>query len=101
MAKWIYNGEKFKSIPVNWDEFELDQCGNIRLNGYENTVRVSTEYGEMKLLVCNPKWGKCFALITLGWHGNGNSLKAYIEDVYTKKGYWVCAKSLELVIKRK
>lgn len=49
----------------------------------------------------HPKWDKCFTLLLLGWHVNGNELKAQIEDIYTKRIHWVSAKNLELVTKRK
>ena len=101
MAKWIYNGDKYKSIPVDWNEFDYDKYGDIYLSGYSKPARVFTEFGTARLIVYNPKWDKCFVLLTLGWHSNRRELKALIEDIYTKRIHWVSAKNLELVTKRK
>lgn len=102
MAKWIYLGEKYKSIPIDWNEFNYYN-GTLYCEKYKDLIERcyanSTEHFEV--LVYNPKWNKCFTLLSLGWHGNGNELKAQIEDIYTKKIHWVSAKNLELVTKRK
>lgn len=95
MAKWTYSGEKYKSIPIDWKEFDCEKYKDLIERCYADT----TEHFEV--LVYNPKWNKCFTLLSLGWHGNGNELKAQIEDIYTKKIHWVSAKNLELVTKRK
>ena len=101
MAKWIYNGDKFKSIPVDWNEFD-GYYGRVYCEKYNHLIeRCCASNGRFEILVYNPKWDKCFTLLSLGWHGNDNELKAQIEDIYTKKIYWVSAKNLELVTKRK
>ena len=101
MAKWTYLGDMYESIPVNWDEF--DYCDNIYCEKYNHLIErcYAANNGRFEILVYYPKWDKCFTLLLLGWHGNGNDLKAQIEDIYTKRIHWVCAKNLELVTKIK
>lgn len=93
MARWIYNGDKYKSIPVDWNDF--NHYGNIYCEKYNHLIeRCYASNGRFEILVYNPKWDKCFTLLSLGWHGNSNELKAQIEDIYTKKIHWVSAKIL-------
>ena len=103
MAKWSYLGIKYKSISINWEEYlkmtSHEKCTNEKYKGF--IVHCNSCYGTENILVYHPKWDKCFTLLLLGWHGNGNDLKAQIEDIYTKRIHWVCAKTFELVIKRK
>lgn len=75
--EWIYKNKKYASYKVNFDEVKFTIDENI--------------------VVYHPKWDKCFTLQGLGFHGNGNQLKANITDIYTNKYCWVCAKDLELV----
>lgn len=85
--KWKYKGETFISIPHNWNrKFP---------HGFVKRDSASTE-----VLVYNPKWDKCFWVSSLRYSGNGNQLKAYIEDVYTGKYCYVEARKLELVVKK-
>lgn len=95
MAQWTYSGEKYKSIPIDWKEFNYEDYKDLIERCYADST------GHFEVLVYNPKWNKCFTLLSLGWHGNGNDLKAQIEDIYTKRIHWVSAKNLELVTKRK
>lgn len=102
MARWTYKGDKFKSIPVDWNEFD-SLYGQTYCEKYNHLIErcyaASTRHFE--ILVYHPKWDKCFTLLLLGWSGSGKELKAQIEDIYTKKTHWVSAKNLELVTKRK
>ena len=75
LKTWIFNHHWYYSEPTDWENFDL-----------KNPV-----------LVYNPKWDKCFNLISLQYSGNNNRLKAYIEDIYTKRYYYVEAKTVELV----
>lgn len=103
MARWTYLGDKYKSIPIDWEELaKLDYYETYTDEKYsELIVRHLCSYGTEEILVYHPKWDKCFTLLLLGWHGNGNDLKAQIEDIYTKRIHWVSAKNLELVTKIK
>lgn len=78
--KWKYKDEWYGSFPYDWN------------------IDMPVDYLN-KILVYNPKWNKCFWLISLRYSGNGNKLKAYIEDVYSNKHYYVEAKTLEIVKK--
>lgn len=102
MARWTYLGEKYKSIPIDWKEFDYYN-GALYCEKYKDLIErcYADITGHFEILVYNPKWNKCFTLLSLGWHGNGNELKAQIEDIYTKRIHWVSAKNLELVTKRK
>lgn len=101
MSKWIYNGDRYKSISIDWKEFDYYN-GVLYCEKYNHLIeRCYASNGRFEILVYHPKWDKCFTLLLLGWHGNGNDLKAQIEDIYTKRIHWVSAKNLELVTKRK
>lgn len=75
MKTWIYQNKRYRTKAINWDEYT----------------------GEANPIVYVPKWDKCYKLLQLGRHGNGSKLKAYIQDVYSGKQYWIEAKQLKLV----
>lgn len=90
MSTWTYNGEKFTSMETAWDD--------VLIKGYPSgVVEKHIGFSYTECLVFHPKWDKCFWLVSLGIHGSGNKLKAYIEDVYSGKGCWVEARKLEIV----
>lgn len=106
MNSWTYIGRKFRPMETpTLQEFYDSEYGTF--SHFFQSLKRNPPVIEIKLpddkwffeapLVYNPRWDKCFWLTNLRYGGNGNKLKAYIEDVYTHKGYWVEAKQLRFV----
>ena len=99
IARWIYNGDKYRSIPIDWKEFDYYN-GVFYCEKYNHLIESCYASNErFEILIYNPKWDKCFMLLSREWYGN--ELKAQIEDIYTKEYIGYLQKNLELVIKRK
>ena len=106
LISWTYKGEKFRPMetPTLQEFYDSDyrtfhhffQSLGGNLPVIEIKFQDSKWFFETPL-VYNPRWNKCFWLTDLRYAGNGNKLKAYIEDVYTHKEYWVEAKQLRFV----
>ena len=59
MTKWIYLGDNYKSIPIDWEELaKLDYYETYTDEKYsELIVRNLCSYGTEEILVYHPKWG--------------------------------------------
>jgi len=85
---WKYNGKCYTYLSFK----EIDEDTLFKL------FNVSKICSDNSPLVYHIKWDKCFYLESYNYSGNGNSLKAYIEDIYNKKQCYCQFYDLGLVI---
>lgn len=75
--EWKYNGKTYESIPIK-EEY--------------------VQYYPIDTLFYHKRWNKCYYMITMSHMGNGNQMKAQIEDIYTSKIHFCLFRDLELVV---
>lgn len=100
MAEWFFEGERYKSVPVDWntlshEDLKASRCVRRRKNEF------------VDYLVYNKKYDKCYWLEAFGIFGGGSKVKLYVSDVYAEKSrfpyqhYWFTGKEFEIVVKDK
>lgn len=73
MAKWMCNGEWYHTAPLNLKD------------------------AKEPVILYSIKKHKCYRFLTSSVVNNKTSL--YVEDIYTKKRFWLNAKHFELVVR--
>ena len=92
--EWVYKNEKYITEPFKiW----YSQPYHLQMTDY-NILRTICENGG---LVYHTKWNRLYNLMTARLAGNGHRLKAWIEDIHTKKQYVCQLQDLEIVTKIK
>lgn len=87
--EWIYQNKEYYTEPIEVNKGEYGETF-----GDFNTIKQWVDnYG----LVWHRKWNKVYKLVNARDAGNGSTLKAWIDDVYTGKQYVCQLHDLELV----
>lgn len=96
MAEWFFEGEKYKSVPVDWNTLSHEDLKSSKC--VRRQIKEFVDY-----LVYNKKYDKCYWLEAFGIFGGGSKVK----DVYAEKSrfpgqcHWFTGKEFEIVVKDK
>lgn len=83
--KWIYNGTKYKTRKIDWDEY----------------IEEANDFVNNDIMVYSTKWNRCYYIRRLVYYKR--RIRANLCSIYNtdRKWIWSDTKHLEMVVEDK